>query len=386
MTGPLTGLRVVDLSINAPGPHASMMLADMGAEVVSVVNPHTAGALAYAAAEGDPMLTGRNAPYDALMRGKRSAALDLKSELGREAVLRLAERADVLIEEMRPGKMAALGLGYQALAARNPRLVMCSMTGYGATGPLADRAGHDITYLARSGALSLFRDAAGRPVPPQNILGDYAAGGALAVNGILAALWERERSGQGQHIDHSMTDGITYLMTDLASATLGGGYPVEAWRGALGGAMPLYDVYETSDGKWMALGPLEPKFVTVLAGALDWPDLPALSEDRSRWPELRRGLVERFAARSRADWAELLDPLDACAAPVLELDELSADAQLAAREMIRPMPLRDGKEGFQTGVAPRFSRSATAPAFPPRAPGADTDAILQEIGLAPGSP
>lgn len=321
MNDALAGIRVIDLSVNAPGPFASMLLADLGAEVTTVVNP-AAAAPAYAGAEADPVLGTRGSAEDALQRGKTRRAIDLKSDSGRAELLGLLDEADVLISEMRPGKLEAVGLGYDVLSARNPRLVVCEVTGYGKDGPLSTRAGHDINYLARSGVLSLIRDRDGRPVIPQNIIGDYAAGGSLSVNAILSALIARQRTDRGRRVVLSMTDGALYLATDIAAATLLAGHPSERWRPTLGGGMPTYAVYQTADGEWMAVGALEPKFIAILAEALGWPELPSLMADRVRWDEARSGLEERFRRRSRSDWTALFDPLDACVAPVLTLDEL----------------------------------------------------------------
>ena len=325
MKAALSGIRVIDLSVNAPGPFASMMLADMGAEVVSIVNPSQA-APTYAGAESDPMLGARGGPADALQRGKTTRAIDLKSADGRAGLLAMLDEADILISEMRPGKLEALGLGYDLLCERNPRIIVCEISGYGPDHPLAARAGHDINYLALSGALSLIRDRTGRPVVPQNIVGDYAAGGSLSVNAILAALFERERTGLGRRIALSMTAGIQYLLSDISAATLLAGHPTETWRTSLNGGMPTYDVYQTSDGKWMAVGALEPKFIGIIAEALAWPDLMGLMNDVDRWPEAHDGLKARFATRSRAQWTALFEGTDTCVTPVIDLDELDTRA------------------------------------------------------------
>lgn len=317
----LEGVRVVDLSVNAPGPYATRMLADLGAEVTRIVNPAQT-APDYAGAAEDPLLSARGGPGDALSRGKAVRALDLKDAAGRAALLAMLAEADVLVSEMRPGKLEALGLGWADLHPRFPRLVLCEITGYGRSGPLAGRAGHDINYLALSGALSLIRDREGRPVPPQNLVADYAAGGGFGLSGILAALLRRERTGQGSHLNVSMAHGIRTLMTDIAAHTVHSGHPEESWRGTLGGGMPTYGVYETADGGWMAVGALEPKFIAVLAEALDWPELPALVAAKATWGQARAGLEARFATRSRDDWWALFAPLDACVTPVLTLDEL----------------------------------------------------------------
>lgn len=318
----LSGIRVIDLSVNAPGPFASTMLADLGARVVRVLNP--AGAPDYAGAQDDPVLGGRGGPNDALARGKDAVTLNLKSDTGRDALLGMAAESDVVVSEMRPGKLEALGLGWDALSARNPRLVLCEITGYGRDGPMASSAGHDLNYLAGAGVLSLIRDGQGKPLPPQNFIGDFAAGSSLAVTGILAALIERERTGTGRRLTVSMTDGARYLATDIAAATLLAKRPEETWRGTLGGDMPTYGCYGTADGGWMAVGALEPKFIRLLGEALDWPELGALTAKKETWPEARAGLAERFAARSRDEWTKVFADIDACVTPVLTLAEAGA--------------------------------------------------------------
>ncbi|MCP4388805.1 MAG: CoA transferase [Gammaproteobacteria bacterium] len=325
MASPLSGIRVIDLGINAPGPFASMMLANLGAEVVSIVNPAVTGGPDYAGAGSDPMLAARGGPADALQRGKTTRAIDLKSEAGRDEMLSLVDAADIVISEMRPGKLEALGLGYDELSKRNQRLILCEISGYGKDHPQAARAGHDINYMAQSGALSLIRDRQGRPVVPQNIIGDYAAGGSLSVNAILAALYEREKTGVGRQISLSMTAGIHYLMTDIAAATLLAGHPSDSWRPTLNGGMPTYNVYETADGLWMAVGALEPKFITILGEAMEWPELVDLMNDVGNWETVRSGLEVRFKTRCRDEWAALFVDLDACVSAVLSLDELAGD-------------------------------------------------------------
>jgi len=316
----LAGVRVIDISVNAPGPFTSMMLADLGAEVISIVNPAQA-APAYAGAADDHMLAGRGSSYDALARGKSKRPLNLKSQQGLEAILDSVRQADVLISEMRPGKLDSLGIGWDTLHAVSPRLILCEITGYGRSVPHRARAGHDINYLALSGALSLIRDTHGKPVVPQNLIGDYAAGGTIAVSVILAALIERGRTGLGQRITLSMTDGIRYLMSDIAATTLLAGHPEESWRATLNGGMPTYDTYQTADGGWIAVGALEPKFIATLAEKLAWPQLVDLMARKDGWDDARRGLQDRFATRSREAWTRLFEHCDACVTPVLSLDE-----------------------------------------------------------------
>ena len=322
MHGALRNVRVIDLSANAPGPFASKMLADMGAEVICIANP--VGPPSYAAVE-DPVLSGRDGPHDALARRKSRLALDLKTDAGRAEFLDLVESADVVISEMRPGKLDALGLGWNVLAPLNPGLILCEITGYGAEGPMARRAGHDLNYLAVSGALSLIRDENGKPVPPQNIVGDYAAGGLLAASSILAALLDGARTGRGQHLIVSITDGIRYLMADIAAATVLAGHEETEWRGTLGGAMPTYETYKTADGAWLAVAALEPKFIDALGRGLEWQDLPELMAAKSRWPEARAGLTERFRSRTLAEWDAVFADTDACVTPVSGLRAGRAD-------------------------------------------------------------
>ncbi len=319
----LAGISVIDLSVNAPGPFASLMLADLGAQVVSVINP--AGAPEYAGAAEDPVLSGRGGPHDALSRSKSEWPLDLKSETGRTDLLDRLHSTDVVISEMRPGKLEALGLGWDILSARNPRLILCEITGYGYAGPRAGRAGHDINYLAEAGALSLMRDSRGVPMPPLNLVGDYAAGGSLAVSGILAALIRRGDTGRGTRLTVSMTDGVRYLMSDIAAATVLAGHPEESWRGTLGGDMPTYACYRTSDGRWMAVGALEPKFIVALADTLDWPELVGLMSRKSTWDAARSGLALRFESRTQSEWTETFLGVDACVTPVLSLEEAGAE-------------------------------------------------------------
>ncbi len=333
MKDALAGVGVVDLSVNAPGPFASKLLADLGADVISVVNPQQTAPV-YAGAKTDPMLAARGGPSDVLLRGKTLRAIDLKSKAGRDDLLSVIAEADIVISEMRPGKLEALELGYDMLAQCNPRIILCEISGYGKHHPLALRAGHDINYLAHSGVLSLIRDKAGRPIVPQNIIGDYAAGGSLSVNVILAALYERERTGKGRQIALSMTAGIQYLMSDISAATLLAGHDCESWRSSLNGGMPTYDVYETSDGQWMAVGALEPKFITIIGEVLDWPQLSTLMGDVKSWPEARQGLVSRFKSRPRSEWTSIFDSTDACVAPVISLDELAHDGTIELGDVI----------------------------------------------------
>jgi alpha-methylacyl-CoA racemase len=332
MTGapPLAGIRVVELEGIGPGPTCAMMLADFGAEVLRISRP---GYEIYA----DPV-TGR---------GKAMLALDLKSPEGIERLREAIGLADVLIDPFRPGVLERMDLGPEPLLAANPRLVYARLTGWGQDGPLSARAGHDINYIALAGALEGIGRPGESPPPPLNLIGDMGAGAALAAFGICAALLERERSGLGQVIDAAIFDGTAALMSMFHGMKL----PVSRGDSLLGGARPYYDSYACADGRHFAIGALEPQFWRVLAEALDLPDH---LRDRGSVPpeELREALARIFLTRSRDEWAELLEPLDACASPVLSLEEAVRHPHAVARNLHSE---RDGV--MHPAPAPRLSRS-----------------------------
>ncbi|MCR6485073.1 CoA transferase [Amycolatopsis sp. OK19-0408] len=361
MAGPLTGLRVVELAGIGPGPHAAMLLADLGADVVRVERP-----------QGTLDLTGGKPDY--LLRGRRSVAADLKTEDGRARVRRLIARADVLVEGFRPGVAERLGVGPDDCLEVNPKLVYARMTGWGQDGPLAERAGHDINYIGLTGALHAIGRAGEPPVPPLNLVGDFGGGSLFLVMGVLAALWERERSGEGQVVDAAMVDGTSALLQMLWTMRGQGTWSAEREANLLDGGAPFYDTYRCGDGRWVAVGAIEPQFYrALLAGlGLDPAELPG-QLDRAGWPELRARFTEVFETRTRDEWAKVFDGTDACVTPVLATDEVSAHPHLAARGTIIEI---DGVE--QAAPAPRFSRTVAAhPTAPPR-PGADTDAVLAD--------
>lgn len=329
----LKGIKVVDLSVNAPGPFASKMLADLGAEVINIVRPNMR-APEYAGLADDPMMAARGGVHDALSFGKTLKELNLTTLDGHEKAIDLIEHADVLISEMRPGKLESLGLEYEMLSGRNRRLILCHITGYGRTDPRAHCASHDINYLALSGALSLCRDANDKPVIPQNIVADYAAGGSFASSAILAALFQREKTGRGAELVISMTDGVRYLIADITAATLLAGADPESWRPMLTGGMPTYDTYATRDGKWLAVGALEPKFIAEIARVLEWEQLCDLMSDQAGWPQARAGLTTRFRTRTRDAWSTIFADTDACVTPVLTIDETSGDGRLRFGDVI----------------------------------------------------
>ncbi|MBT9597370.1 MAG: CoA transferase [Vitreoscilla sp.] len=368
--GPLHGLRVVELASIGPGPMCAMLLADLGADVVRIDRLEPSG-LGVA-------LDKRN---DVAARSRRSIALDLKGAAGREAALRLIDRADVLIEGWRPGVAERLGLGPADCHARHPGLVFGRMTGFGQTGPLAHAAGHDINYIALTGALHAIGPAGGAPVPPLNLVGDYGGGALYLAFGVMAALFERQRSGRGQVVDAAMVDGVASLMSLFHGLAAGGGWDASQ-RGAnlLDGGAPFYGTYETADGRWLAIGPLEPKFFADLAGRIGLEARFVQRQyDRRLWPEMREALAVIFRTRPRDEWAQLLEGTDACVAPVLTLAEAREHPQAVQRQGFVPV---DGVP--QPAPAPRFDRSR--PEAPRPAPdiGEHTRELLAEAGYAPG--
>ncbi|NKQ54513.1 CoA transferase [Amycolatopsis sp. K13G38] len=363
MTGPLTGLRVVELAGIGPGPHAAMVLADLGADVVRVDRP-TKGF--------DP--TGDNG--DHLLRNRRSVAADLKTGEGRELVLRLAAKADVLLEGMRPGVTERLGVGPEHCHAVNPGLVYGRMTGWGQDGPMAQRAGHDLNYISLTGALHAMGRTGEPPAPPLNLVGDFGGGSMFLVAGVLAALWERQRSGKGQVVDAAMVDGASVLMQMMWAFRGAGAWSDERASNLLDGGAPFYDTYTCADGRYLAVGCLEPQFYAAfLKGlGLDGEDLPA-QLDRSGWPRMRARFTEVIVSKTRDEWAEIFAGTDACVTPVLAFEEAAAHPHMAARESIISV---DGVS--QAAPAPRFSRTPAAKPKPPHKPGADTAAVLEDWG------
>lgn len=363
-TGPLSGVRVVELAGIGPGPFASMTLADLGADVVRVDRP------------GGPAL-GIDPAADVTNRNKRSVVLDLKAERGPAAVLDLVERADVFIEGNRPGVAERLGVGPDVCLARNPRLVYGRMTGWGQDGPLARRAGHDIGYLAVTGALGLAGPADGPPYAPANLLGDYAGGALYLVIGVLAALRHaRTEDGRGQVVDAAIVDGTSHLTAMLHGMLAAGGWQDRREANLLDGGAPFYGTYRTADGRYMAVGALEPQFYEEFTALLGLPgDVPDRA-DMAAWEELRRAVAGRFATRTRAEWTEVFEGTDACVAPVLSLREAPEHPHLAARGTFVE---REGRT--QPAPAPRFSATPTGVARGPARPGADADAIARDWGL-----
>jgi alpha-methylacyl-CoA racemase len=365
MPGPLQNLRVVELAGIGPAPFAAMVLADRGAEVLRVDRP------------GGPGLGFAGPDRDLLNRGRRNAAIDLKHPEGAELVLRLVERADVLVEGYRPGVAERLGLGPDQCWARNPRLVYGRMTGWGQTGPLAQSSGHDVNYIAITGALHAIGRAGGPPQVPLNLLGDFGGGAMFLVAGVLAALWEAARSGRGQVVDAAVVDGTSALTALLVGMQAAGASSERRGENLLDTGAPFYDVYRTADDEYVAVGALEPAFYAELLRLLELD--PAAVPDRAdpgQWPTLRALFAEVFAGRTQADWTELFAGTDACVAPVLSVAKAAHHPHLAAR---RTFVEHAGQ--LQPAPAPRFSRTEAQLGSPPARTGQHTREALVDWGI-----
>lgn len=358
--GPLTGVRVIELAGIGPGPFAAMLLADLGADVVRVDRPGGAG-------------LGIDPAYDLTNRNKRSVLLDLKSDEGPARVLDLVERADILVEGYRPGVAERLGVGPDSCLARNPALVYGRMTGWGQNGPLADRAGHDIAYLALTGTLSMIGKPDEPPTVPANLVGDYAGGSLYLVVGVLAALQHARAHGEGQVVDAAIVDGAAHLATMIHGMLAAGSWQDRRGANLLDGGCPFYGTYATSDGGHMAVGPLEGPFYAEFIGLLGLADAFPDRWDLARWDELRAAVTERFLTRTRAEWTEVFDGTDACVAPVLSLTEAPHHPHLAARSTFV-----EHSGLTQPAPAPRFSATPVSVRTGPARPGGDTAAVAAD--------
>ena len=361
--GPLKGVKVVEFAGIGPGPFCGMLLSDLGADVVRI----------------DRKGPGRASPADITARGRRSIALDLKRPEAVETCLRLMDSAEIIFEGFRPGVMERLGLGPDVALKRNPKLVYGRMTGWGQSGPLAQAAGHDINYIAISGALHAIGTGE-KPVPPLNLVGDFGGGALYLAFGLLAALTHARATGQGQVVDTAMTDGAASLMSMFYGMKAMGVWNGERRANLLDGGAHFYDTYQCSDGKWIALGSIEPQFYALLlekAGLTD----PAFGAqmDRSAWPDLKAKLAAVIARKTRAEWTAIMEGTDICFGPVMDLDEAPLHPHNVAREtfvtvagVVQPAP------------APRFSATPGQIQGPPPAIGADTDTALTDWGLSDG--
>ncbi|MCZ6656146.1 MAG: CaiB/BaiF CoA-transferase family protein [Gammaproteobacteria bacterium] len=365
--GPLSGLKVIELQGIGPGPFCGMMFADMGADVVRIDRASSVG----------------QAPrgIDILARGRKSIAVDLKNPDGVEAVLKLIDQADALIEGFRPGVTERLGIGPDVCLERNPRLVYGRMTGWGQTGELASAAGHDINYISLTGALHAIGEKGSKPVPPLNLVGDFGGGGMLLAFGIAAALVERGTSGKGQVVDAAMTDGSALLMNGVFGMMNTEHWVHERGSNMLDSGAHFYGTYETSDGKYISIGSIEPQFYALLlekSGLDEIQDLPRQME-RAQWPAVQSQLTEIFKTKTRDEWDEIMLGTDICYAPILDFNDAINHPHNQSRDTFVTV---DGIH--QAAPAPRFSRTPTE--TPPSAvlPGAQTDDVLSQFGFDDG--
>ncbi|MGO9607604.1 MAG: CaiB/BaiF CoA transferase family protein [Candidatus Binataceae bacterium] len=365
--GPLTGYRVIELAGIGPGPMCAMLLSDMGADVLRIDRLSSAG-----------LGISMRAKFDVLNRGRRSVALDLKKPEAIEAVLRLIEEADALIEGFRPKVMERLGLGPDVCLARNPRLIYGRMTGWGQEGPMAEAAGHDINYIALTGALHSIGRKGDRPLPPLNLVGDFGGGALYLALGVVAGLLEAQKSGKGQVVDAAMVDGASSLMTAIYGIKAAGVWTNERGDNLLDTGAHFYEVYETSDGKYVSIGSIEAKFYDELLelSGLKGQELPH-QMDRSSWPALKERLTAIFKSKTRDEWCKIMEGSDVCFAPVLSMEEAPQHPHNRHRGTFVE---QDGV--VQPGPAPRFSRTPGKIQRPPASPGQHTDEALRDWGFS----
>ncbi len=363
--GPLTGIRLIELAGIGPGPFCGMMLSDMGAEVIRV----------------DRLSPGAKPRVDVLARNRRSIAIDLKHPEGAEVVLKLCETADGLFEGFRPGVTERLGLGPKDCMARNAKLVYGRMTGWGQEGPLAQAAGHDINYIALAGALHAIGRPGEKPVPPLNLIGDFGGGGMLLAFGMVCALLEAQRSGQGQMIDAAMVDGSAALMAPFFGQAATGRFTDQRGTNMLDGGAHFYDTYETQDGKYVSVGSIEPQFYALLVAkaGLDPEHFVAKAQhDRERWPSDKDDLTRVFKSKTQAEWCAIMEGTDVCFAPVLSVFDAPAHPHNQQRNAFVDV------EGVtQPAPAPRFSRTPPEVRNGARRPGEDSEAVLLDCGFSP---
>ncbi|HKD66613.1 MAG TPA: CaiB/BaiF CoA-transferase family protein [Candidatus Binataceae bacterium] len=383
--GPLSGIKVLDLTRLAPGPHCTMILGDLGADVIKIEEPGPPtgrrAQQAGAASVRERSQGGfQGSPFNALGRNKKSVGLNLKSPIGKQIFLRLHQRCDVMVEEFRPGVAKRLGINYEALSLRNPRYIHCAITGYGQNGPYRDLVGHDINYIAHAGALSIMGTKGQRPTIPHNLIADYAGGGMHAALGIAAALIARGTTGRGQYVDIAMMDGAMLVLAQAFAAHFWTGKVPRRGETQLDGGAPYYGVYRTSDDKWITIGAMEPWFYANLCRTMELDDFIPHQHNREKHPELRRMLEAKFLTRPRDEWFELLSKTDICAAPMLTLDEVEKNPQVKARNMIVEVDSPAGDKAKQVGISIKLS--ATPGSIRNLAPelGQHTDEILAELG------
>ncbi|MCP4751224.1 MAG: CoA transferase [Proteobacteria bacterium] len=366
--GPLAGIRILEMAGIGPGPFCAMMLSDMGAEVLRIDRNQPSG-----------LGIQTETKFSVLSRGRRSVSIDLKSSKGIETVLRLMDRSDALLDPWRPGVAERLGIGPDVCLDRNPKLVYGRMTGWGQDGPMAPLAGHDINYIALSGALHSIGETGRKPVPPLNLVGDFGGGGIYLVVGILCGLLEAKSSGKGQVVDVSMVEGSASLMSSAYGHHAAGLMTDQRGANTLDGGAHFYDTYETSDGKYVAVGSLEGKFYKLLLQltGLENEDLPGQS-NREKWPEMKERLAEIFKTKTRDEWCRIMEGTDVCFAPVLSMAEAPHHPHNQARNSFVEI---DGV--VQPAPAPKFSRTQPQVQSPPARPGEHTETALADWGFEP---
>ena len=370
---PLDDIRILDLSRLAPGPFCTMLLADLGADVLLIEPPPNSRA-----GQGPAIGRGGEA-YNALGRNKRSIILNLRDEEARDIFYRLAQSADVVLEGFRPGVVKRLGVDYDTLREKNPRLVYCSLSGYGQTGPYADMVGHDINYISIGGALGMIGWPDQPPAIPMNVIADFAAGGLHAAYAILAALHARERTGRGQFVDVAMSDGVLYLLASSISGYFASGRSPEAGGTALNGSLPQYNVYQCQDGGWISLGSLEAHFWANLCRAMGCEDFIPHQYDGEKRDEIFAHFRERFMSKTRDEWFELLKQTDICVAPVYSIGEALSDPHNLARGMVVEVEHPEAGTVKQVGVGTKLSETPGAVRTTTPIPGQHTDDVLASL-------
>ncbi|MGH7781427.1 MAG: CaiB/BaiF CoA transferase family protein [Candidatus Binataceae bacterium] len=384
VSSPLSGIKILDLTKLAPGPFCTMILGDLGADIIKIEEPGapTGRRAQQAGAAGTQGPAGAfgGSPFNALNRNKKSIALNLKSGPGKEVFLRLSQRADIVVEEYRPGVAKRLGIDFAKLSVRNPRLIYCAITGYGQDGPYRDLVGHDLNYIATAGVLSILGRPGQLPTIPHNIIADYAGGGMHGAIGILAALVARQQTGHGQYVDISMMDGALALMAQSFSSFFATGAIPKRGETMLDGAIPNYNVYETKDGKIITIGSLEPWFFANLCRTLGREDLIEHEFNSAKRAEIQTFFTDSFKTKTRDEWFELLSKTDICVGKMNTLDEVGHDPQVLARKMIVELDAPGGRKVKQVGISVKLSETpgsirSLAPAL-----GQHTDEVLSGLG------
>ena len=384
-SAPLNGIKILDLTKLAPGPHCTMILGDLGADIIRVEEPGEPTGRR-AAQAGTAQVKAPRPSYaatNAVARNKRSIGLNLKSEPGRDIFLRLARNVDVVVEEFRPGVAKRLGIDYETLSQTNPRLIYCAVTGFGQTGPYHNLVGHDLNYIAQAGALSLIGRKDQMPSIPLNLLADYAGGGMHAAIGVLAALVARNQTGRGQYVDIAMLDGVMLLLAQALSTYFGNQRVPERGTQPGDGGAPFYNMYETKDGRIITIASMEPWFYANLCRALNCEQYIGGQYQREKWPEMFEHFARTFKTRTRDEWWEILTKADICVGRMLTVDELENDPQIRARNMIVEVETPSGETVKQIGISVKLSDTpgsirSLAPTL-----GQHTDSILADLGYTP---